>query len=477
MTTTLVNELRALFGDERCAFAPEALIVYECDGHTLARQAPDAVVFPQTTAEVQATVRACVRHGVPFLARGAGTGLSGGAVAAHRGVIIETSRMRQIISLDHEDRVAVVQPGLVNLHLSQAAAPHGLFYAPDPSSQGACTIGGNVAENSGGPHTLKYGVTTNHVLALTVVLPDGELARLGSRNGDSAGLDLVGLFVGSEGTFGIATEITVRLLPAVEAVRTFLAVYDGVPAASESVSAILRAGIVPAALELIDNAAIRAVEAHLKVGFPVDAAAVLLIEIEGRADEQTLLAPQLIAICRGCGAREVREALDASQRAALWKGRKQALGALGKLAPAYYTHDGVVPRSKLPQALEAIAEIGDRHRLRVANVCHAGDGNLHPLLLFDPGDADEVARVKAAGVEILAVCVRLGGALTGEHGIGLEKQQLMPVAFAPHDLDQFERVRNVFDPSKLCNPGKLLPRGAHCGELHQTRTLRHGGWL
>ncbi len=477
MNAALAAELLAMFGAERCALDPEALIVYESDGHTLARQVPEAVVFPETTAEVQAAVRACIRYGVPFLARGAGTGLSGGAVAALRGVIIETSRMRQIISLDPIDRVAVVQPGLVNLHLSQAASPHRLFYAPDPSSQGACTIGGNVAENSGGPHTLKYGVTTNHVLALTVVLPNGEVAHLGSITGDAPGLDLVGLFVGSEGTFGIATEITVRLLPAVESVRTFLAVYDSVAAASETVSAILRAGIVPAALELMDNAAIRAVEAHLKVGFPIDAAAVLLIEIEGRTDEQSLLAPRLLEICRSSGAREVQEAADELQRAALWKGRKQALGALGKLAPAYYTHDGVVPRSKLPQALEAIAEIGVRHRLRVANVCHAGDGNLHPLLLFDPDNHDEVGRVKAAGAEILALCVALGGALTGEHGIGLEKQQLMPLAFEPHELEQFERVRAVFDVEKLRNPGKLLPQGARCGEMLQARRLKHGGWL
>lgn len=473
----LRDELRASFGAQRAVFDAESLLTYECDGHTLARHAPLAVVYPETTAEVQAAVRACAAHRTPFLARGAGTGLSGGAVAAHGGVIIELARMNRIVRLDPVERIAVVQPGLVNLHLSLAAKPHGLFYAPDPSSQGACTIGGNVAENSGGPHTLKYGVTTNHVLGLEVVLPDGRLLHTGALRSQPDPLDLTGMFVGSEGTFGIATQVMVRLLTLPEAVRTFLAIYDTVEAASQTVSAILRAGIVPAAIELIDRLAIAAVEAHLKVGFPQDAAAVLLLEIEGIAAEQTVLAPRVIEICRQHGARRVDEAADEAQRLAFWKGRKQALGALGKLARAYYTHDGVVPRDRLPEALQAIAAIGQEFGLRIANVAHAGDGNLHPLLLFDPDDAGEVARVKQAGARILTVCLELGGALTGEHGIGLEKRELMQSAFSAADLDQMQRVRQVFDPAGLCNPGKLFPTGGACGEIGVARRDRTGGWV
>ncbi len=471
------RELRHVFGDERLATGFEQLLTYEADGHTLRRQAPDAVVYPETTLEVQQAVRICNRFDVPFLARGAGTGLSGGAVAARGGLIIELARMNRILDVDYAGRTAVVQPGVVNLHLSLHTRPHGFHYAPDPSSQGACTIGGNVAENSGGPHTLRHGVTTNHVLGLEVVLPSGELLRTGRPNGDAPGYDLTGLFVGSEGTFGIATEITVRLTPDPEGLRTFLAVYDDVQDASEAVGAVLRAGIVPAALELIDNLAIRAVESHLRVGFPLDAAAVLLIEIEGAEPELDPLAEDIVRICREQRAREIRKAADERTRAQLWKGRKHALGAVGKLAGAYYTHDGVVPRSRLPEALRRVSEIGSRHALRIANVCHAGDGNLHPLILYDPHDAREVERVRAAGAEILKLCVDLGGVLSGEHGIGHEKQDCMGWMFGPDDLDQMARVRRVFDPGERCNPGKVFPTGARCGEIAAVRATKTGGWV
>jgi len=472
-----LDALRETFGDDRLTTAREELYTYEADGHTLARHRPQAVVYPESTEEVRDAVVACRDHGVPFLARGAGTGLSGGAVAASGGLIVETARMNRILEVDRANRLAVVQPGLVNLHLSLHTRPYGLHYAPDPSSQGACTIGGNVAENSGGPHTLRYGVTTNHVLGLELVLPSGELVRTGGPTGDGPGYDLTGLVVGCEGTFGIVTEVTVRLTPDPPAVRTFLGVYDTVDDASETVSALIRAGIVPAAMELIDNLAIRAVEAHLHVGFPEDAAAVLLIEIEGLEVELGPAAERIETLCRGHRAREVRVAEDEGTRQRLWKGRKQALGAIGKIARAYYTHDGVVPRSRLPEALRRTAEIGRRHGLRVAHVCHAGDGNLHPMLLYDPDSPDEVERVHAAGAEVLRACVELGGALTGEHGIGQEKRDCIGWLYDEHDLDQMRRVREVFDPDGRCNPGKIFPTGARCGEIVAARGAKTGGWL
>jgi glycolate oxidase len=472
-----LDQLREIFGTDRLVTAFEERLTYEADGHTLVTRMPDAVVYPETTDEVVAAVRCCRDHGVPYLPRGAGTGLSGGAVAAHGGLIVELARMNRILGIDYDERTAVVQPGVVNLHLSLATRERGLHYAPDPSSQGACTLGGNVAENSGGPHTLKYGVTTNHVLGLELVLPSGELLRTGGPGGDAAGYDLTGLVVGSEGTFGIVTEITVRLVPNAEAVRTFLAVYDSLSDACESVSAVIRHGIVPAAVELIDNLAIRAVEAHLAVGFPTDAAAVLLIEIDGPADELDAPARAILGICRAHGCRDVRQAGDEAARQRYWKGRKQALGALGKLSPAYYTHDGVVPRSRLPEALRRTVEIAGRHGLRIAHVCHAGDGNIHPLLLYDGDDPADVERVRAAGSEILRACTDLGGVLTGEHGIGQEKQACMSFMFDEHDLDQMQRVRRAFDPTDLCNPAKVFPTGARCGEIAGARAARMGGWV
>ena len=473
----LESALRARLRPDQWDLDPGRLLVYECDGHTVRKRPPLAVTFPESTRDVQEIVRLCRDHDLPFLPRGAGTGLSGGAVAHHGGVIIETARMKKILHIDPENRRAIVQPGVVNAHLSRAAAPYGLHYAPDPSSQGACTLGGNVAENSGGPHTLKYGVTTNHVLALEVVLPDGDLVHLGHPSGHAPGFDLRAAFIGSEGTFGIATEITVRLLPNARSVRTFLAIFDDLEDAGRAVSGILSAGVIPAAIELIDQAAIQAVEAHLAVGFPTDAAAVILIEFEGHESELAPLSHTIRRITGQYHCRELREAEDEATRRNLWKGRKQALGALGKIAKAYYTHDGVVPRSKLPEAIRQIRVIAEKHGLRVANVCHAGDGNLHPLLLFDPDDDDERNRMQEAGKEILRMCVDLGGALTGEHGVGMEKQSYMTWLFSEIDLDQFRRLRHVFDPDEYSNPHKIFPTGATCGETHALRARKTGGWL
>ncbi|ANM29407.1 hypothetical protein ABI59_07115 [Acidobacteria bacterium Mor1] len=466
-----------MFDGERLITGYAQRLTYEADGHLLQKAMPEAVVYPETTAEVVHAVRCCHGHGVPFLARGAGTGLSGGAVAAAGGLLIEMARMNRILDVDPRNRTARVQPGLVNLKLSQQVARHGLRYAPDPSSQAACTIGGNIAENSGGPHTLKHGVTTNHVLALEVVLPDGEVLEIGHASGPAPGFDLTGLFVGSEGTFGIVTEATVRLIPQAAGVRTFLAVYDSIDDASETVSATLRAGIVPAAMELMDQLSIEAVESHLKVGFPRDAAAVLLIEIEGTPAELDALARRVVGICRENRCRDVQQARDEATRKRLWKGRKQALGAIGRIARSFYTHDGVVPRSKLPEMLRRIAAIGEKHGVRIANVCHAGDGNLHPMILFDPDDAEQCARVEAAGHDVLQTCVDLGGVLSGEHGIGQEKRNCMHWMFDEADLDQMRRVRQVFDPANLCNPGKVFPTGARCGEMLEHQARRTGGWL
>ncbi len=453
----LEEALLRIYGPARLTTAPEERLVFECDAQTLYCAVPDAVVYPETTREVQETVRLCNDLGVPVLARGAGTGLSGGAVAASQGMILQMSRMNRILSVDYANRVAVIQPGVINLHLSEITRPRGYHFAPDPSSQLACTIGGNVAENSGGPHTLKYGVTTNHVLGLEVVLPTGEILRTGSLTGDAPGFDLTGLFTGTEGTTGIVTEATLRLTPNIQAVRTFLAVYDTVDDASETVSGVIREGIIPAAIELIDNLAIQAVEAHMKPGFPPDAAAVLLIEIDGIETELDAMAGAILAVCRANHCRDVQQARDEETRTKLWKGRKNALGALGKICKAYYTHDGVVPRSKLPEALRRIAEVAARNRLRIGNVCHAGDGSLHPVVLYDPKDAEELERAHRAGGELLKACLSLGGTLSGEHGIGLEKRDCMPWLFTPDDLDQFDRVRRAFDPKNLCNPGKKFP--------------------
>jgi glycolate oxidase len=454
----LIAALIEALGPDAVLYKPYDLMLYEYDAY-VERAMPSLVVLPTTTEQVATAVRLANQAGIPFLARGAGTGLSGGAIASGDSMLICLARMRRILSIDPVNLRAVVQPGVVNSDLSEAAAPYGLQYLPDPSSQRACTIGGNVAENSGGPHCLAYGVTLNHVLGVEMVLPNGEIVTLGGAALDPPGYDLLGLVVGSEGTLGIVTQITVRLAPLQEDVRTLLAVFDRLEAASRAVSAIIAAGIIPAALEMMDQLALQAIEAYVHVGYPLDAAAVLLIEIEGLHEGLDEQAAQIEDICQTEGARSVRRAETADERALLWRGRKSAFGAVGRLAKAYFTQDGVVPRTKLPQVLEEIQEIGRRHRLRILNVFHAGDGNLHPLILFDPDDPDEIARTWRATDEIMATFVKAGGTITGEHGIGLEKRDYMPLLFSPRELTLMRDLRHVFDPHDRCNPGKIFPTG------------------
>jgi len=461
----LVERLRGIVGGGACLARPEELLVYECDGLTLHRAQPTAVVLPRTRDEVCRIVRACREFGVPFVPRGAGTGLSGGAVAQRGGVVIECSRMDRIIEVQPIDRYAVVEPGVVNADLSKAVAPHGLFYAPDPSSQLVCTIGGNVAENSGGPHTLKYGTTTNHVLALELVLPDGEVVELGSRSGFANGYDLVGAVVGSEGTLGIVTQVTVRLTPLPERVETLLAIFPDVVSACRAVGGVIESGMVPAALEIIDQRTIAAVEASVyAAGLPLDAGAVLLVELDGPACALPAQVLRIREIAAASGASRIELARDASERQRFWRARKGAFGAMGRLAPDLYVHDAVVPRARLPEVLAQICAIGDRHGLRLSNVFHAGDGNLHPNISFDRRDPGELARVLAAGVEILEACVAAGGVITGEHGIGSEKRDFMGLVFADADLDAMKRLRAGFDPDGVCNPEKIFPSTRFCAE-------------
>ncbi len=461
----LLARLRGILGPAAVLARPEELLAYECDGLTLHRGQPTAVVLPRETAEVAAVVRACNAAGVPFVPRGAGTGLSGGAVALSGAVVIECQRMNRVLEIDPEDRVAVVQPGVVNVEVSKAAAPHGLLFAPDPSSQQACTVGGNVAENSGGPHTLKYGTTTNHVLALELVLPSGEVVRLGSRSGAPAGYDLVGAVVGSEGTLGIVTEATVRLVPIPEAVETLLGIFPDVVSACRAVGAIIREGLVPAALEIVDQRTIAAVEASVyAAGLPLDAGAVLLVELDGPRVAVAAQLERVRALSSAAGARRVDVARDAAERQRFWRARKGAFGAMGRLAPDLYVHDAVVPRTRLPEVLARVCEIGDRYALRLSNVFHAGDGNLHPNISFDRRDQDELRRVLAAGEEILRTCVEAGGVISGEHGIGTEKQDFMGLLFGEADLDAMRRLRDAFDPEHACNPGKVFPTTRFCVE-------------
>jgi glycolate oxidase subunit GlcD len=464
---SLVAALRGIVGPVGCLSRPEELLVYECDALTLHGSRPSAVVFPRRTSEVSAVVRACREAGVPFVARGAGTGLSGGAVALEGGVVVECSRMNEILEIDAGSRLAVVQPGVVNADLSRAAAPHGLFYAPDPSSQLACTIGGNVAENSGGPHTLKYGTTTNHVRALEVVLPDASVVRVGEATGFGAGYDLVGALVGSEGTLGIVTEVTVRLTPLPEGVETLLAIFPDVVSACRTVGAVIRTGLVPAALEIVDRRTIEAVEASVyAAGLPRDAGAVLLVELDGPRSGLPREAERIEELARAEGASRVQVARDDEERERFWRARKGAFGAMGRLAPDLYVHDAVVPRAKLPEILEQICAICDRRDLKLSNVFHAGDGNLHPNISFDRRDEGELARVLEAGAEILELCVRAGGVISGEHGIGTEKRDFMGLLFDAPDLEAMRRLRAAFDPDRVCNPGKVFPTTRFCAEAN-----------
>jgi glycolate oxidase subunit GlcD len=454
----LAATLAAIVGARGVVARPAELEVYAADGLPTHRSRPRLAVFPASRDEVVAVVRALWAAGRPFVPRGAGTGLSAGALAADDAVLIGLNRLARILSLSAEDRIAVVEPGVVNASLTRAASAHGLHYAPDPSSQSACTIGGNVAENAGGPHCLKYGVTLNHIVALQVVLPDGEIVSLGSADGERAGYDLLGAFVGSEGCFGIALEVTVRLTPDPEAVRTLLADFTSIDDGARAVSAIIATGIVPAALEMMDGPTIRAVEASIyAAGYPADAAAVLLVEVDGLAAGLDADAAAVERICRDAGARGVRTARDAAERARLWQGRKKAFGAMGRVAPSLVVQDAVIPRSKLPAVMRTIQEIGARHRITVCNVFHAGDGNLHPNVPFDGRDAEESARVQLAMAEIMRACVDAGGTITGEHGVGLDKLDYMALIFSPESLDAQCRLRNVFDPAHRANPGKAVP--------------------
>jgi glycolate oxidase subunit GlcD len=454
-------------GDGACLSRPDQVFAYECDGLTLHAETPAAVVLPADRDQVVQVVKACREAGVPFVPRGAGTGLSGGATPRGGGVVIECSRLNRILELNAEDRYAVVEPGVVNLELSKAAAPHGLFYAPDPSSQLVCTIGGNVAENAGGPHTLKYGTTTNHVLALELVLPDGEVVELGSATGDAPGYDLVGAVVGSEGTLGIVTRATVRLTPLPEQVETLLAIFPDVVSACRAVSAVIEAGLLPAALEIVDRRTIEAVEASVyAAGLPTDAGAVLIVELDGAAPALPPQVEQIRGFAAGAGATALFVARDEAERQRFWRARKGAFGAMGRLAPDLYVHDAVVPRARLPEVIEKVCAICDAHGLKLANVFHAGDGNLHPNICFDRRDPGELTRVMAAGEEILRACVEAGGVISGEHGIGSEKREFMHLVFGPDDLEAMRRLREAFDPDRVCNPHKIFPSTRFCAEAN-----------
>jgi glycolate oxidase len=460
----LHQEIRSIVGADALVTSEAGLRVYECDGYTLERARPELVVLPGSTAEVSAVVRACHRAGVPFVPRGAGTGVSGGCLPLDIPVMISTARMRAIRGIDVANRRIEVEAGVVNLEVSRRVRSAGLQYAPDPSSQAACTIGGNIAENSGGPHTLKYGVTANHVLALEVVLPDGEVLVL-DRSQERPGYDLGGVFIGSEGTFGITTAATLNLVAIPESVTTLLAIFSSVADASRAVARIVAAGIVPAALEMMDSLVIEAVEAAYHFGFPSGAGAALIIELDGLAAGLDELADRVSEGCRDAGADIVSVAADEEERALLWKSRKRAFGAMGRITRAYCTQDGVVPPSRLPEIVAVIAEIGSRHRLRVANLMHAGDGNIHPLILYDDRDPEQVRHAIAAGNEILEACVGLGGSLTGEHGIGVEKVDLVARSFRLEEIEAMRDLRDAFNPSGLCNPHKMFPTDRHCVEI------------
>ncbi|MFQ5895663.1 MAG: FAD-linked oxidase C-terminal domain-containing protein [Nitrospinota bacterium] len=472
----LIQEVIALVGEENAFTEPAALMAYECDALSIYKSKPAVVVLPGSAEEVVALVKLCARARAPLVARGAGTGLSGGALPVEGGVLIVFTRMNRILEVDLPNRRAVVEPGVVNLHLTQHVSRWGYYYAPDPSSQMACSIGGNAAENSGGPHCLKYGVTTNHILGLEVVLPSGEVVWLGGRTEEAPGYDLRGYFIGSEGTLGIITKVVVRLLPDPEGVKTMLSVFSTIRDACQTVSDIIAAGIIPAALEMIDQPTIQAVERTLHVGYPEDAAGVLLIELDGLVSSMGPLEEEIRAICQKNRATEFRLARDEDERVRLWMGRKKAFGAYGAIAAGFYCLDGVVPRSKIADVLEEFERIGARHGLRIANVFHAGDGNLHPIILFDDRIPEETERAVACGSDILKLCVEVGGALTGEHGVGVEKLPEMPVQFSQETLDVMRSLRAVFDPAGIMNPGKVIPTPGVCLEIGRALKVPEGMW-
>jgi glycolate oxidase subunit GlcD len=472
---TIIEELRAVVGDASVLSDPDELLVYECDGLPQHKYRPRGVVFPSSTEETSAVMQLLARAGVPFTPRGAGTGLSGGALSLNQGVVIELARMRRILKIDEANRIAIVQPGVVNSHVSRAVAHLGLHYVPDPSSQPTCTIGGNIAENAGGIHCLKYGTTTDHVLGVRVVLAGGEVVDLGGAGTEKPGYDLLGAFVGSEGTFGIATEATLRLVPIPPAIRTMLAEFGEVNDASHAVSAIIAAGVMPAALEMMDHEIIRAVEASVfAAGLPLDAGAALLIELDGLEVGIDDEAERVKRICLQYGARDCRLARDENERKKLWAARKGAFGAIGRIAPDSMIQDAVVPRSRLPEVLDSVFQIAAKYHLRIANVFHAGDGNLHPLICFDSRSSEEVRNVKEAGRELMETCVRAGGSITGEHGVGFDKRELLSLIFSEADMETMLQVRAAFDPTGLCNPGKIIPMLRGCGEARAVASQGNG---
>jgi glycolate oxidase len=464
LPATFVAELREALGSEHVITEPEQLRVYECDGLTGHRAVPELVVLPGSTEDVQTVLRACHRERVPFVARGAGTGLSGGATPVAGGVVVSLARMNRILEIDLASQRIVVEPGVANLDVSRAIAPYGFFYAPDPSSQQVCTIGGNVAENSGGAHCLKYGFTTHHVTGLTFVLPDGEVVEIGGKSSDHDGPDLLGAIVGSEGTLGIATRVTLRMVRIPQTVRTLLAGFHTMDAAGAAVSGIVAAGVMPSAIEMMDRLTIEAAERAVHPGYPAGAGAVLLVELDGVMEQVEDDAAGIERICEECGAFEIRAAASDEARALLWKGRKSAFAAMGRIATDYYVQDGVVPRTRLPEVLRRIEELSQQHGLRVGNVFHAGDGNLHPLVLYD-SEAGETEQARELAEAILDACLEAGGSLTGEHGVGMDKACSMPRMFSERDLQTFERLRRAFDPLGICNPGKVIPTPRLCGEV------------
>lgn len=461
----IAKQLEGAIGKNAVIQRREELLVYECDGLTSYRQRPALVVLPKTTEQVAAAVKICNRYQIPFVTRGAGTGLSGGALPIEDCVLIVTARMQQILEVDFENQRVVVQPGVINNWVTQAVSGAGFYYAPDPSSQIVCSIGGNVAENSGGVHCLKYGVTTNHVLGLKLVLPDGSVVEVGGKLPEMPGYDLTGVFVGSEGTLGIATEITLKILKASETIHVLLADFTSVEAAGETVSDIISAGIIPGGMEMMDNFSLNAVEDVVATNcYPRDAAAILLIEIDGLDVEVIRNSQRVEAICRNNGARSITTAIAPEERLRLWKGRKAAFAAMGKLSPDYYVQDGVIPRTQLPYVLKEIEALSQKHGYGVANVFHAGDGNLHPLILYDNSIPGQLEQVEELGGEILKLCVKVGGSISGEHGIGADKRCYMPEMFTEVDLETMQWVRQVFNPQGLANPGKIFPTPRTCGE-------------
>jgi glycolate oxidase len=467
----LIRRFIDLIGPQGVISERNQLRTYECDGLASFRVIPSVVVLPETTAQVRGVLRACQEAGVPFVARGSGTGLSGGALPVADGVLVVLARMRGIVEVDLDNQRAVVEPGVLNLQVSKEVAADGLYYAPDPSSQQVCSIGGNVAENSGGAHCLKYGFTTNHVTGLEVVLADGELVHLGGKAPDPPGYDLLGAFVGSEGTLGIATKVTLRLLRKPESVRTLMAAFDGTDHAGDAVSRIIAAGIVPAAIEMMDALAMEAAEAAVHVHYPEGAGAVLIVELDGPEAECEHQFAEVERLCQEAGSTTIQIAADDEQRALFWKGRKSAFAAVGRISPDYYVQDGVIPRTALPEVLRRIADLAGERGLRVANVFHAGDGNLHPLVLYDAEVEGQEERAEELAAEILFACLEHGGSITGEHGVGFDKKKYLPKQFGPEDLEVMQLLRCAFDPEGRCNPGKVFPTPRLCGEAPGPRRV------